>query len=516
VQLLSWLRKQTTGRPQTRRTPAGRPAPRCRPRLEALEGRALPSFGAPVAYALNGPQALVTADVNGDGKSDLISLVDGGAFVAVQLGNRNGSFGPATEYYDGASGGDIMTALAVGNVNGKPVVVVAGWIEDNIGASPAPVSVLGGDGHGSFTLAATNYVLPSGNSPVTSLALADLYGNGTLAFVAGTQAAGVFVGSPYGHVQALNIPAVASNPGPCWVAVGDVNGDGKPDIVVANSGVDLSGASVSVLLNNGNGTFPVAQAYTVGGAPTGVALGDFNRDGKADIVTANANSTMSVLLNNGDGTFGTAQNYAIGGPANSVAVGDFNQDGFLDVVTTGAEMDVLQNNDNGTFGAYQKLGPAGSNVVAADFDGNGFPDLAEIDASSSSYSGSIDVVLNNADSTAGAVSVSFGGITYDKKKKLYSETVMLTNNTGSTVTGPLSLELTNLAIGVVLTDATGTTNGNPYLRFLSTGKALQEGVSVSITLTFSAPSLSAITFGTEVVPLQSAPSQPLAAATSGG
>jgi hypothetical protein len=197
MQLLSWLRKRMTARPQTRRTPAARPAPRFRPRLEALEGRDLPSFSAPVAYPLNGSQALVTADVNGDGKPDLISLADGGGQVAVQLNNGKGSFGPASEYYTGASGSDIMTALAVGNVNGKPVVVVAGWIEDNIGGSPSPISVLGGNGKGSFTLAATNYVLPSDSGPVTSLALADLYGNGTLALVAATQSGGVFVGSPY-------------------------------------------------------------------------------------------------------------------------------------------------------------------------------------------------------------------------------------------------------------------------------------------------------------------------------
>jgi hypothetical protein len=499
MQLLSWVRKRMTGRPQTRRAPAGRPAPRFRPRIEALEGRDLPSFGAPVAYALNGPQALVTADVNGDGKPDLISLVDGGQDLAVQLNNNQGSFKPASDYYAGASGSDIMTAFTVGTFNGKPVAVVAGWIEDNIGGGPAPVSVLGGDGHGGFTLAATNYVLPSGNSPVTSLALADLNGNGSLDIVAATQSDGVFVGDPYYALQSLNIPA--ANFGPDWVAVGDINGDGKPDIVVANSGVGLSGDSVSVLLNNGSGTFAAAQTYTVGGAPTGVVVGDFNRDGKPDIVTANANSTMSVLLNNGNGTFGNAQNYAIGGPANSVAVGDFNHDGFPDVVTTGAEMDLLLNNDNGTFGAYQKVGPAGSNVVAADFNGDSFPDLAEIDASSNSYSGSIDVVLNNADWTAGAVSLSLGNITYNSKKNLYSETVTLTNNTGSTLTGPLSLELTNLPSGVVLTDATGTTNGNPYLRFLNLGKTIQKGVSVSITLTFSAPSLSDITFGTEVVAL---------------
>jgi hypothetical protein len=447
MQLLSWLRKRMIGRPQSRHTPANRPAPRFRPRLEALEGRDLPSFGAPVAYALNGPQALVTADVNGDGKPDLIGLVDGGQEVAVQLGEPHGSFGPATDYYDGESGGDNMTALAVGDVNGKPLIVVAGD------------------------------------------------GNGYLEIVAAIQDFGVFVGSPYGPVQALNIPA--GNPGPYWVAVGDVNGDGKPDIVVANSAPD----SVSVFLNNGGGAFAAAQTYTVGGAPAGVAVGDFNRDGKLDIVTANANGTMSVLLNNGNGAFGTAQNYAIGGAANSVAVGDFNHDGFLDVVTTGAEMDVLLNNGNGTFGAYQKVGPAGSNVVAADFKDDGFPGLAEIDASSNSYAGSIDVVLNNADWMAGSVSLSFGSITYNSKKNLYSETVTLTNNTSSTLTGPLSLELTNLPSGVVLTDATGTTNGNPYVRFLPSSKTLKPGANLSITLTFTAPSLSDITFGTEVVAL---------------
>jgi hypothetical protein len=125
---------------------------------------------------------------------------------------------------------------------------------------------------------------------------------------------------------------------------------------------------VSVLLNNGNGTFAAAQTYTIGGSPTGVAVGDFNRDGKLDIVTANANGTVSLLSNNGNGTFATAHNYAIGGPANSVAVGDFNHDGFLDVITTGAEMDLLLNNGNGAFAAYQKIGPAGNNLVAADFN----------------------------------------------------------------------------------------------------------------------------------------------------
>jgi hypothetical protein len=160
-------------------------------------------------------------------------------------------------------------------------------------------------------------------------------------------------------------------------------------------------------------------------------------------------------------------------------------------------MDVLQNNGNGTFAAYQNVGPAGSNVVTGTFVSPGFSDLAQIDASGNN----IDVLLNNADPTPPQVALSFGTFTYSHKTKSYSETVTLTNTGSNTLTGPLSLELTNMPSDVVLTEATGTTNGNPYLRFLSGGKTLKPGASLTITLTFKAPSLGDINFDTEVVAL---------------
>ena len=113
--------------------------------------------------------------------------------------------------------------------------------------------------------------------------------------------------------------------------------------------------------------------------------------------------------------------------------------------------------------------------------------------------GTLGPVVSSSFTVASPVSLSFGSITYNSKTDLYSETVTLTNNTSGTLTGPMSLELTNLPSGVVLTDDTGTTNGNPYLRFLTSGKTLKKGASTSITLTFTAASLSDITFGTEVV-----------------
>src|SRR5262249_57538896 len=98
----------------------------------------------------------------------------------------------------------------------------------------------------------------------------------------------------------------------------------------------------------------------------------------------------------GPGPLGAGRYYGGGGGA-SVAVGDFNHDGKLDIVTTGAETDVLLNNGDGTFGTAQKVGPAGKSVVAADFNGDGFPDLAQIDPSGTS----IDVLVNKADWTTG-------------------------------------------------------------------------------------------------------------------
>jgi hypothetical protein len=123
------------------------------------------------------------------------------------------------------------------------------------------------------------------------------------------------------------------------VAVGDFNGDGKLDLAVA----DPNSGTVSVLLGNGDGTFPAAASYHAGVNPISIAVGDFNRDGKLDLVVANrglvandfADSSVSVLLGNSDGTFQTPVNYGPGMENRFdayVAVGDFNGDAKPDLV----------------------------------------------------------------------------------------------------------------------------------------------------------------------------------------
>src|SRR5262245_57020125 len=127
-------------------------------------------------------------------------------------------------------------------------------------------------------------------------------------------------------------PAVHYGAGtiPVSVAVGDFNGDGKPDLATANR----DSGSVSVLLGKGDGTFQSAVNYGAGFSPVRVAVGDFNGDGKQDLATANfLDLTVSVLLGQGDGTFQSAVHYAPGSTPTGVAVGDFNGDGKQDLAT---------------------------------------------------------------------------------------------------------------------------------------------------------------------------------------
>jgi hypothetical protein len=127
------------------------------------------------------------------------------------------------------------------------------------------------------------------------------------------------------------------------VAIGDLNADGKPDLVTAN----YPSATVSVLLGNGDGSFGAKTDFATGSGPISVAIGDLDADGKPDLAAASRTSnTVSVLPGNGDGSFAAKTDFATGTGPQSVAIGELNADGKPDLVAanyTSSTVSVLLN-----------------------------------------------------------------------------------------------------------------------------------------------------------------------------
>jgi hypothetical protein len=189
------------------------------------------------------------------------------------------------------------------------------------------------------------------------------------------------------------------------VAVADFNGDGKPDLVVANR---VNVGTLSVLLGRGDGSFAAPVPYPVGGFPVAVAVGDFNGDGKPDLAVANWGSQdVNVLLGNGDGSFRPAVNYPVEGSAFDVVATDFNGDGKLDLVVAIAAENVvtlLRGTGDGTFQAGPSyatgLYPLG--LAVGHLKGDARPDVVTANA----RSGNVSVLPNRPAApflTAGAV-----------------------------------------------------------------------------------------------------------------
>jgi hypothetical protein len=163
--------------------------------------------------------------------------------------------------------------------------------------------------------------------------------------------------------------------GICWsVAVADVNGDGKPDLICAN------GSTLTVLTNNGSGGFGFNTTLNVGGSPAYVTAADVNGDGEVDLISANWAGTLTVLTNNGSGGFGSNATLSVGSNPRSVVAADMNGDGKVDLISANwgdGTLTVLTNNGSGIFGSNATLNVGGYPccVTVADVNGDGKPDL---------------------------------------------------------------------------------------------------------------------------------------------
>jgi dienelactone hydrolase len=256
--------------------------------------------------------------------------------------------------------------------------------------------------------------------------------------------------------------------------VGDFNGDGKLDLVVANTDSN----NVSILLGNGDGTFQAPVEYAVGSNPVGVVVADFNGDTKLDIIVAdscllcggNGPNFVSVLLGNGDGTFQAAVNYPVGssGPY-WVTAGDFNGDAKPDVAVANentGNVSVLLGNGDGTFQAPLQYGtgPSPLGVTAADFNGDGRIDLAMAD---DGYS-TVSVLLQIPTVSLGKTSLKFADQVIGTSSP--SQTVTLTN-------GGLPLTIRSIAV-------TGT-NATDFSQTNTCGSGLAPGGKCTIRVIFT-------------------------------
>jgi Bacterial Ig-like domain (group 3)/FG-GAP-like repeat len=328
----------------------------CNGSVAVLLGNGDGTFKAAASYGSGGLYAysVAIADVDGDGKPDLLvanlCAIDNCSVstVGVLLGNGDGTFQAVAVY--GFGGFDsISVAVADVNGDGKPDLLVANYCATSSNCNGGTVSVLLGNGDGTFQTAAS---YGSGGSYAISVTVGDVNGDGKPDLLVANHCATSDCGSG-GSVSLLlgngdgTFQTAASYGSGGWyaisVAVGDVNGDGKPDLLVANycvSSSNCSGGTVGVLLGNGDGTFQVAANYSSGGTDAySVAVGDVNGDGKPDLLVANYCATFSncnggtvaALLGNGDGTFQAAQSYDTAYGTQSIALGDMNGDGRLDV-----------------------------------------------------------------------------------------------------------------------------------------------------------------------------------------
>ena len=333
-------------------------------------------------YAVGGdPSSVVAADLNGDGKLDLVATNWGSNTVSVLMGNGDGTFQSQSTVAVGSEPDYVAVADLNGDGIGDLVVANSG---DNT------VSVLLGNGDGTFK---PQRIYAVGDYP-TSVAIADFSGDGKLDIVATnweSNSVSVLLGNGDGTFGVQRTYAVGS--GPVSVIAADVNRDGKLDLVVSNTNSD----TVSVLLGNGDGTFHAQTTFATGSNPQNLAVADFNGDGKLDIAMGDwSSNSVSVLLGNGDGTFQTQTTYPVGTYPECVAVADMNGDGKPDLVVANSgdtTVSVLCGNGDGTFQAQRTFatGRQPMFVAAADLNGNGATDLVVANRAANS----VGVLLSN-------------------------------------------------------------------------------------------------------------------------
>ncbi len=334
-----------------------------------------------VGYEYDG----ATADLNGDGFPDIVgvSASANGSLgrVDVLLGKGDGTFNPVLQTAVNIA----ATRISVGDLNddGVPDLVVTG--------NGNAILVLIGNGDGTYK-PGVSYAGAGSTNPSSGFEearITDLNHDGFADIVAvdsSTATASIFLGNGDGTFQQGSALTASQASGP--LTVGDFNQDGFTDLAV------LGNEGVTIFLGAGDGTFTTRATYVAGSQDGDVKVGDFNGDGVDDLAVGNLTAnTVDVLIGTGDGTFASKVSYTVGGAPKRISIADFNQDGRQDIASAGftataqPTLSYLLGNGDGTF-APQLSSSANYpvNIPAADFNGDGLPDLAMLTDQSSTTS----------------------------------------------------------------------------------------------------------------------------------
>ncbi len=363
------------------------------------------TFKTPVLYGPSWINSIVITDINGDKKQDLVVSSYSSSAVWTMLGNGKGGFTAGESFATSGYPNNVVVA----DFNGDKKLDFA--TSNNAGQW---ITVGLGNGDGTFR-SGQSYGY-SWNAPINAIATADLNGDGNLDIVEGGGGTGVgitvMLGSSHGVFGPATSIAVgcgeANRSGVNSIALGDVNGDHKIDVVATSldDPYNCYENVIAVLEGLGNGKFKTPVYYSTGTTQQSYSatLADLRGKGLLDIVVSNGDGSISVLLNNGKGVYGTANviTGASGSAAAGIVIGDFNNDGKLDITLDnyGANtIYVLLGNGDGTFQApivtpLASIYPAG--MAAGDFNHDGKLDLAVTGAG---YSGSLVILTGNGDGT---------------------------------------------------------------------------------------------------------------------